>query len=73
MDPTDQENSLQDIRTAGTGIIWKERDDEWSSTLQDAAPHSKMQVSPRSPSCKEINPKELEPKDGGAPENSEQA
>jgi len=33
MDPTDQENPLQDFRTAGTGIIWKERDDEWSSTL----------------------------------------
>ena len=36
MDPTDQENSLQNIRTAGTGIIWKERDDEWSSTLHKA-------------------------------------
>jgi hypothetical protein len=33
MDTTDQENSLQDIQTAKTGIIWKERDDEWSEKL----------------------------------------
>ena len=31
MDTTDQENSLQDIQTGKTGIIWKERDDEWKT------------------------------------------
>ncbi len=33
MDNTDRENSLQDIQTAKTGIIWKERDDTWSGRL----------------------------------------
>ena len=36
MDTADQDNSLQDIKTAKTGIIWKERDDEWSEKLLSA-------------------------------------
>jgi len=33
MDPADPNNSLQDIQTTGTGIIWKECDDEWITKL----------------------------------------
>ncbi len=61
MEPIDQENSLQDIRADRTGIIWKERDDEWITKILEAD-LTRIPIT----QGERYNPKESEPKDGGS-------
>jgi len=70
MEPTDQ-----DLKTPSKTSERLEQASFGKNGTMNGSPHSTRQDSPRSPSRKERNPKpkELEQKDGGTPENSEQA